>query len=71
MELGDRKYDVYLESDRIRRVAWHDGGNSYCVSNSLLNTLTNDQMLGIARSVDSVMPDPKPRPRRRGNRGRR
>src|SRR5690606_8977771 len=45
-----REFDVYYAGDRVRLVAWHEGGNSYWISNSLLQTLTNDQMLGMAAS---------------------
>jgi polyisoprenyl-teichoic acid--peptidoglycan teichoic acid transferase len=48
------QYDIYLDGDRVRLIAWHQGGNSYWVSNSLLQTLTNDQMLGIARSIGKL-----------------
>ena len=37
------------------------GDNSYWVANSLLQTLTNDQMLGIARSIGELEPNPKPK----------
>lgn len=69
VEMNGREFDVYLESDRIRLVAWHDDDDSYWVSNSLLNTLTNDQMLGIARSMGDIAPKPKPRNNRRQRRG--
>jgi hypothetical protein len=68
LEMDGREYEVFLEGDRVRIVAWHENGNSYWVANSLLNTLTNDQMLGIARSVGDITPNPKPR---RGRNGRR
>jgi len=44
-------------------VAWHRGHNTYWVANDLLNTLTNDQMIGIARSANVKIPNPK---RKRG-----
>ena len=69
LEMNDRSFDIFLEGDRVRIVAWHENGNSYWVSNSLLNTLTNDQMLGIARSTASITPNPKPRRGRNGRRG--
>ena len=69
LEMDDRDFDIFVEGDRVRIVAWHENGNSYWVSNSLLNTLTNDQMLGIARSTASITPNPKPRRGRNGRRG--
>ena len=56
-----REYDIYVDGDRVNLIAWHRGDNSYWVSNDLLKTLTNDQMLGIARSADVIIPNPKPK----------
>jgi hypothetical protein len=56
------QFDIYLDGDRVRLIAWHQGSNSYWVSNSLLQTLTNDQMLGIARSIGELSPHPKKHP---------
>jgi hypothetical protein len=47
---GSRVRDL-LDGDRVRLVAWHRGDNTYWVANSLLRVLTNDQMIGIARSA--------------------
>ena len=49
--INGREFDIYLDGDRVRLIAWHQGDNSYWVSNSLLQSLSNDQMLGIARSI--------------------
>jgi LCP family protein required for cell wall assembly len=69
-EMGGRDYDIFVTGDRIRLIGWREDGNSYWLSNSLLRTLTNDQMLGIARSMGKLEPKPKPgRKRRRGGRG--
>jgi LCP family protein required for cell wall assembly len=59
--INGREYDIYVDGDRIPIVAWHRGDNSYWVANDLLNTLTNDQMIGIARSADVKIPNPKRR----------
>ena len=40
-------------------VAWHRGENTYWVSNSLQGSLTNDQMIGIARSAKLILPKKK------------
>jgi polyisoprenyl-teichoic acid--peptidoglycan teichoic acid transferase len=56
-----REYDIYVDGDRIRMIAWHRGDNTYWVSNDLLQTLTNDQMVGIARSADVIVPKKKPK----------
>jgi LCP family protein required for cell wall assembly len=56
-----REYDIYVDGDRVKMIAWHRGDNSYWVSNDLLQTLTNDQMVGIARSANVIVPKAKPK----------
>jgi hypothetical protein len=60
-----REYEVFLDGDRIRLVAWHRGDNTYWVANSLLRVLTNDQMIGIARSAKVKVPNEKTKQRGR------
>ncbi len=59
--INGREYEFYVDGDRLSQVAWHRGENSYWVSNDLLNTLTNDQMIGIARSASVTIPKRKPK----------
>ena len=59
--IRNREYEIYLDGDRIKLIAWHRGDNTYWVANSLLRVLTNDQMIGIARSAKVKVPNPKPR----------
>src|SRR5262249_29114367 len=54
-----REYEIFVDGDRVSTVAWHRGDNTYWVSNDLLNTLTNDQMVGMARSANVIIPNPK------------
>jgi polyisoprenyl-teichoic acid--peptidoglycan teichoic acid transferase len=56
-----RDYEIFVDGDRVSMVAWHRGDNTYWVSNDLLNTLTNDQMVGMARSANVIIPNPKPK----------
>jgi LCP family protein required for cell wall assembly len=50
-----RDYDIYYDGDRIRMVAWHDDDdNSYWVSNTLLQTLDNADMIAIAESMEEA-----------------
>ena len=49
-----REYDIFVDGDRVKLIAWHRGDNTYWVSNGLLQTLTNDQMVGIARSANVI-----------------
>lgn len=60
-----REYEIFLDGDRVRLVAWHRGDNTYWVANSLLRVLTNDQMIGIARSARVKIPNKKPNKQRR------
>jgi LCP family protein required for cell wall assembly len=62
--IHDREYEIFLDGDRVRLVAWHRGDNTYWVANSLLRVLTNDQMIGIARSAQVKIPNQKRSPSR-------
>jgi LCP family protein required for cell wall assembly len=62
--IRDREYEIFLDGDRIRLIAWHRGDNTYWVANSLLRVLTNDQMVGIARSARVKIPNQKSKRRR-------
>jgi polyisoprenyl-teichoic acid--peptidoglycan teichoic acid transferase len=46
-----REYELHFAGDRLRLVAWRTPKAAYWISNTLLQTLTEKQMLGIARSV--------------------
>ncbi|HET7053019.1 MAG TPA: LCP family protein [Solirubrobacterales bacterium] len=56
-----REYEIFLDGDRVKMIAWHRGDNTYWISNSLLQSLTNDQMVGMARSARVIIPKGKPR----------
>lgn len=60
-EINGREYEIFADSGRIRLIAWHRGENSYWVSNDLLKSLSNDQMVGMARSADVLVPKVKPK----------
>jgi hypothetical protein len=49
--MAGRTYDLFFDGSRLRLVAWRTKRAVYWVSNTLLETLTNAQMLGIARSL--------------------
>ncbi|HEY5816131.1 MAG TPA: LCP family protein [Solirubrobacterales bacterium] len=66
--IRDREYEIFLDGDRVRLVVWHRGDNTYWVANSLLRVLTNDQMIGIARSAKVKLPKSKPAKKGRGAR---
>ncbi|MEO7198569.1 MAG: LCP family protein [Solirubrobacterales bacterium] len=52
--IDGREYDLYYDGDRLRIVAFHDEGNSYWISNTLMQTLDEDDMLEIATSMDET-----------------
>jgi LCP family protein required for cell wall assembly len=52
--IGGRRFELFSDGTRLRVVAWRSGKAVYWISNTLLHTLTNKQMLGLARSVSKV-----------------
>jgi polyisoprenyl-teichoic acid--peptidoglycan teichoic acid transferase len=59
--VNGRDYDIYVDGENVKIVAWHRGDNVYWISNDLLRTLTNDQMIGMARSAKVLVPKKKPK----------
>ena len=49
-----RTYELFYDGDRLRLVAWRTGKGAYWVSNTLLQTLSERQMLGVAQSLRRV-----------------
>jgi hypothetical protein len=64
--INGREYDIYVDGDRVKLIAWHRGDNTYWIANDLLQTLTNDQMVGMARSADVIVPKKRPKQGRKG-----
>jgi len=48
---GGRTFEVHYDGDRVRLVAWRTSEGVYWVSNTLRQTLSERQMLAIARST--------------------
>jgi hypothetical protein len=57
--VNGREYSIYTDSGKIKLVAWHRGENTYWISNSLQQSLTNEQMMGIAESAHVIEPQKK------------
>lgn len=57
--VNGREYSIYTDSGQIKLVAWHRGENTYWISNTLQQSLTNEQMMGIAESCHVIMPKKK------------
>jgi polyisoprenyl-teichoic acid--peptidoglycan teichoic acid transferase len=49
--IGGRDYLLFYSGDRLRLVGWKTAHSSYWVSNTLLQTLSQGEMLGVARSL--------------------
>jgi hypothetical protein len=49
--LGHRQYQLYRDGDRTRLVAWRSDGAVYWVSNTLSETVSERQLIAIARSA--------------------
>jgi polyisoprenyl-teichoic acid--peptidoglycan teichoic acid transferase len=52
--IGRRTYELHYDGDRLRLVAWHTDRAAYWISNTLLQNLSEGQMLAIARSMRSL-----------------
>jgi polyisoprenyl-teichoic acid--peptidoglycan teichoic acid transferase len=62
-----REYEIFVDGGQIKMVAWHRGENTYWVANDLEQSLTNEQMVGMARSADVALPKQKPTKKGRRN----
>jgi hypothetical protein len=51
MRMAGRRYKLFYDGSRLRLVSWSTPRAVYWVSNTLSKTLTNKQMLAIARSL--------------------
>jgi polyisoprenyl-teichoic acid--peptidoglycan teichoic acid transferase len=49
--IGGREYLLFYNGDRLRLVGWRTKRASYWVSNTLLQSLSQGEMLGVARSL--------------------
>jgi polyisoprenyl-teichoic acid--peptidoglycan teichoic acid transferase len=54
--INGREYRLYYDNGRLRQVAFRDGDYAYWVENDLLETLTADQMIGMAESMTKYTP---------------
>jgi LCP family protein required for cell wall assembly len=53
-KIGRREFELHYDGDRLRLVAWRTDKASYWISNTLLQTLSEGQMMGIARSIRAL-----------------
>jgi polyisoprenyl-teichoic acid--peptidoglycan teichoic acid transferase len=52
--IAGRTYELFYDGGRLRLVAWRTPRAVYWVANTLLRTLTNRQMLALARSATRI-----------------
>jgi hypothetical protein len=50
-KIRGREYLLFYNGDRLRMVGWKTDRGSYWISNTLLQTLSAKEMLGVARSL--------------------
>jgi polyisoprenyl-teichoic acid--peptidoglycan teichoic acid transferase len=53
-EVGGREYELHFDGDRLRMVAWRTDKGVYWLQNTLLQTLTEQQMMAIATSMRTM-----------------
>lgn len=53
-EIGDRTYKLYYDGDRLRMVAWQTDEGSFWVSNTLAQSLSDREMLEIAKGMTEL-----------------
>jgi hypothetical protein len=49
--VGGRRYDLYYSGSNLHMVVLHSGGATYWVVNTLLDSLSNETMLAVARGL--------------------
>ena len=50
-DLGGREFDLYYSGSHLHMVVLHGNGASYWVVNTLLDSLSNETMLAIAKGL--------------------
>ena len=50
-KIGGRRYELYYNGPRLHMVVLRTDGSSYWVVNSLLDRLSNETMIAIAKSL--------------------
>ncbi len=54
--IGSREYRLYYNGSNLHMVAFEEAGTAYWVSNTLLDALSNETMLAIARGLRRLPP---------------
>ena len=57
--INGRGYDFYYQGPKLHMIVLRDGDNSYWVVNTLLNSLSNETMIAIAKGLQPLDPPKK------------
>ncbi len=49
--IGGRDYDFFYDGDRLRMIGWREGGNTYWLNNTLVQSVGEAEMIAIATSM--------------------
>jgi hypothetical protein len=52
-----RDYGLYFDGPKLHMIAFREDGNSYYVINTLLNRMSNETMLAIAKGLKPLGPN--------------
>jgi LCP family protein required for cell wall assembly len=52
--IGDRDYKIYYDGDRVRMIAWQNDLGSFWVTNTLIESLSDREMLKIAEGMKEL-----------------
>jgi LCP family protein required for cell wall assembly len=58
-EIGNREFDLFYDGDRLRMVSWKTDDGAYWLSNTLLQSIDEAQMLEIAETMQAAKPPKK------------
>ena len=61
--INGRGYDFYYQGPKLHMIVLRDGENSYWVVNTLLNSLSNETMIAIAKGLQPLDPPKKAKPK--------
>jgi LCP family protein required for cell wall assembly len=52
--IGDRDYKIYFDGDRVRMIAWQTDQGSFWLSNTLIESLSDQEMLQMAEGMKEL-----------------
>ena len=55
IHVGSRTYQLYYAGEQIRTIAWHEGGGTYWIENTLTNSIPPRAMLAMAVQTAPVI----------------